>query len=144
MCGIAGIVARGPTSLAREALSHVEAMAARMRHRGPDSSGSWAAPSGRCVLGHSRLAVIDLETGGQPIVNETGSIATVVNGMIYNYQSLRSRLKDRGHVFRSTGDCEVVVHAYEELLHSPMPYRSIVSGSIPRSARYGSLPSKLR
>ena len=47
-------------------------------------------------------------------MNETGSIATVVNGMIYNYESLRSRLKDRGHVFRSTGDCEVVVHAYEE------------------------------
>ena len=114
MCGIAGIVARGPTPLARESLSHVERMAGRMRHRGPDSEGSWAAPSGYCVLGHARLAVIDLETGGQPIVNETGSIATVVNGMIYNYQSLRGRLKDRGHVFRSTGDCEVVVHAYEE------------------------------
>ena len=114
MCGIAGIVARGPTPLAQEARSYVERMAAEMRHRGPDSSGSWGAPSGRCVLGHTRLAVIDLETGGQPIVNETGSIATVVNGMIYNYESLRSRLRDRGHVFRSTGDCEVVVHAYEE------------------------------
>ena len=89
-------------------------MVARLRHRGPDSSGSWVAPSGRCVLGHTRLAVIDLETGGQPIPNETGSIATVVNGVIYNYKSLRSRLKDRGHVFRSKGDCEVVVHAYEE------------------------------
>ena len=114
MCGIAGIVARGPTPLDQEARSDVERMAAEMRHRGPDSSGSWGAPSGRCVLGHTRLAVIDLETGGQPIVNETGSIATVVNGMIYNYESLRSRLKDRGHVFRSKGDCEVVVHAYEE------------------------------
>ncbi len=85
-----------------------------MRHRGPDSSGSWVAPSGRCVLGHSRLAVIDLETGGQPIPNETGSIAAVVNGMIYNFESLRSRLEDRGYVFRSKGDCEVVVHGYEE------------------------------
>ena len=89
-------------------------MVARMRHRGPDSSGSWVAPSGRCVLGHARLAVIDLETGGQPILNETGTVGTVVNGMIYNYKSLRSRLEDRGHVFRSKGDCEVVVHAYEE------------------------------
>ena len=114
MCGIAGIVARGRTPLAQEAKSHVERMAARMRHRGPDSSGSWVAPSGCCVVGHTRLAVIDLETGQQPILNETGSIATVVNGMIYNYQSLQNRLKDRGHVFRSTGDCEVVVHAYEE------------------------------
>ena len=114
MCGIAGIVARGRTPLAQEAKSHVERVVARLRHRGPDSSGFWVAPSGHCVLGHARLAVIDLETGGQPILNETGSIATVVNGMIYNYQSLRSRLKDRGHVFRSTGDCEVVVHAYEE------------------------------
>ena len=114
MCGIAGIVARGRTPLAPESQSHLERMVARLRHRGPDSSGSWVAPSGRCVLGHTRLAVIDLETGGQPIRNETGSIATVVNGVIYNFESLRSRLKDRGHVFRSTGDCEVVVHAYEE------------------------------
>ena len=100
--------------MAREAHFHVERMVARMAHRGPDSSGSWVAPTGRCVVGHTRLAVIDLETGGQPILNETGSIATVVNGMIYNYESLRSRLEDRGHVFRSKGDCEVVVHAYEE------------------------------
>ena len=55
-------MARGPTPLARESLSHVERMAGRMRHRGPDSEGSWAAPSGYCVLGHARLAVIDLET----------------------------------------------------------------------------------
>ena len=114
MCGIAGIVTRGRTPLVPEAQSHVERMVARLRHRGPDSSGSWVAPSGRCVLGHTRLAVIDLETGGQPILNETGSIAIVVNGVIYNFQSLRRRLEDRGHVFRSVGDCEVVVHAYEE------------------------------
>ncbi len=100
--------------MAREAHFHVERMVARMAHRGPDSSGSWVAPTGRCVVGHTRLAVIDLETGDQPILNESGSIATVVNGMIYNYESLRSRLEDRGHVFRSKGDCEVVVHAYEE------------------------------
>ena len=56
-------------------------MVARMRHRGPDSSGSWVAPSGLCALGHARLAVIDLETGGQPILNETGTVGTVVNGM---------------------------------------------------------------
>ena len=114
MCGIAGIVTRGGTPLAPEAQSHVERMVARLRNRGPDSSGSWVAPTGRCVVGHTRLAVIDLETGRQPIPNETGSIATVVDGVIYNYESLRGRLKDRGHVFRSKGDCEVVVHAYEE------------------------------
>ncbi len=114
MCGITGIVARGPDALDQEARSHVERMVGQMRQRGPDSTGVWVAPSGRCVLGHARLAVIDLETGQQPILNETGSIATVVNGMIYNYQSLRGRLQDRGHEFRSTGDCEVVVHAYEE------------------------------
>ena len=89
-------------------------MVARLRHRGPDASGSWVAPSGRCVLGHARLGVIDPETDGQPILNETGSVATVVDGVIYNFQALRRRLEDRGHVFRSPGDCEVVVHAYEE------------------------------
>ena len=82
MCGITGIVARGQTPLVPEAQSHVERMVAKLRHRGPDSTGLWVAPSGRCVLGHARLAVIDLETGGQPILNETGSIGTVVNGMM--------------------------------------------------------------
>ena len=104
MCGIAGIVARGRAELAPEAQTHVERMVDRMQHRGPDSSGSWVAPSGRCVLGHTRLAVIDLETGGQPILNETGTIATVVNGVIYNYQSLRSKLKDRAMHQRRVGD----------------------------------------
>ena len=114
MCGIAGIVARRPAPLAHEARSHVERMIARLHHRGPDDSACWVAPSGRCVLGHARLRVIDLETAGQPILNEKGSIAAAVNGVIYNFESLRRRLEDRGHEFRSSGDSEVLVHAYEE------------------------------
>ena len=84
MCGIAGIVARGRAPLAGEARSQVERMAARMRHRGPDSSGSWVAPSGRCVLGHTRLAVIDLETGVRPILKQAGAEENIVKGMIDN------------------------------------------------------------
>ena len=66
------------------------------------------------AIGARRLAVIDLDTGRQPIANEDGSIRVVVNGEIYNFADLRTRLERRGHHFRTRSDAEVVVHAYEE------------------------------
>ena len=84
-----------------------------MSHRGPDERTSWLAPSGRCALGHARLRVIDLETGGQPMANETGSVQAVFNGEIYNFQELREELVGLGHRFRSRSDTEVLAHGYE-------------------------------
>lgn len=112
MCGIAGVVrldARG--SAPTESIAW--AMAERIAHRGPDERTSWAAPSGRCALGHARLRVIDLETGGQPMPNETGSVQAIFNGEIYNFQTLREELEGLGHRFRSRSDTEVLVHGYE-------------------------------
>ncbi|MBW3534387.1 MAG: asparagine synthase (glutamine-hydrolyzing) [Gemmatimonadetes bacterium] len=112
MCGIAGIVALGPAGRTPDP-AVVRAMAERLVHRGPDARTSWTSPSGRCALGHARLRVIDLETGGQPMANEDGTVQVVFNGEIYNFAELRRELMALGHSFRSTGDTEVIVHGWE-------------------------------
>jgi asparagine synthase (glutamine-hydrolysing) len=81
-------------------------------HRGPDSRGLHL--DGSAGLGVQRLRVIDLDTGDQPLYNEDGSIAVVLNGEIYNYRELRDRLRRRGHHLSSKGDTEVIAHLYEE------------------------------
>ena len=111
MCGIAGLVTLPGGPPAAEGVAR--AMAERLAHRGPDERTSWLAPSRRCALGHSRLRVIDLETGGQPMPNEDGTVHAVFNGEIYNFRDLRIELEGRGHRFRSRSDTEVLVHGYE-------------------------------
>lgn len=89
-------------------------MLGALEHRGPDGRGQWRAADESCWLGHRRLAIIDLQTGDQPIANEDGSIWTVFNGEIYNYVKLREELTMLGHRFRTRSDTEVVVHGYEQ------------------------------
>ena len=81
-------------------------------HRGPDEDGILVAPS--AALGMRRLSIIDLSGGSQPVFNETGDVAVVFNGEIYNFQTLRHTLEGRGHAFKSNSDTEAIVHAYEE------------------------------
>ena len=81
-------------------------------HRGPDEDGILVAPS--AALGMRRLSIIDLPGGHQPVFNETGNVAVVYNGEIYNFRQLRQTLEGRGHAFRTNSDTEVIVHAYEE------------------------------
>src|SRR5689334_3858389 len=83
-----------------------------MVHRGPDGEGIHVAAG--VGLGMRRLAIIDLTTGNQPVSNETGTVKVVFNGEIYNYRELREDLVAKGHVFRSSGDSEVIPHLYEE------------------------------
>lgn len=87
-------------------------MQSRLVHRGPDDSGTYL--SNNIALGMRRLAMIDLETGQQPIFNEDGTICTILNGEIYNYKQLRGTLIRLGHKFRTNSDTEILVHAYEE------------------------------
>lgn len=110
MCGICGFAG---TSLTQEAArARLQAMCAVMVHRGPDSDGFWHG--GSVGLGMRRLRVIDLETGEQPIANESNTIQVVCNGEIYNYRRLRRDLEAKGHRFRTKSDVEVLVHLYEE------------------------------
>ena len=96
-------------------------MTPAMFHRGPDDEGYLDLAISDCglrnadlSLGMRRLSIIDLEGGHQPIFNEAGNVSAVLNGEIYNFQSLRKQLEDRGHTFRTRADSEVVVHGYEE------------------------------
>ncbi|MEA2275155.1 MAG: hypothetical protein QOC78_115 [Solirubrobacteraceae bacterium] len=108
MCGIAGILTPG-RAVAPEALA---AMVATMVHRGPDGEGTWI--DGDVGIGMRRLAIVDVEAGGQPLVNEDGSVRVVFNGEIYNHRALRAGLSARGHRFRSDTDGEVIAHLWEE------------------------------
>jgi asparagine synthase (glutamine-hydrolysing) len=87
-------------------------MSETLVHRGPDSDGSFV--DGGVGLAARRLAIIDLETGDQPVGNEDGRIQVVQNGELYNYRELRRELERAGHRFSTHGDTEVLVHLYEE------------------------------
>ncbi len=109
MCGILGIYYRHP-------VSHIDLapLFPLIRHRGPDDLARYSDPAGRLDLAFVRLAIIDLETGNQPLTNEDGNVVIVMNGEVYNYVELTDDLKRRGHRFSSRGDSETLVHLYEE------------------------------
>jgi asparagine synthase (glutamine-hydrolysing) len=111
MCGICGLLA--PDGAADAAL--VDSMNRALVHRGPDEGS--VDVYGRCVLGHRRLQVIDLQTGSQPVTNEAGDVVAVFNGELYNFPELRGELAAKGHDVPGTGDTPVVPHLYEE--HGP-------------------------
>jgi asparagine synthase (glutamine-hydrolysing) len=111
MCGIAGAVAIEGT-LDPSIRRAVGAMTDAMWHRGPDAGGVHDHERG--VLGHRRLAIIDLTGGEQPMCNEDGSVWVVFNGEIYNHHALRRELEAHGHTFRTRSDTEAIVHGFEE------------------------------
>jgi len=111
MCGICGVV-----NLEREG-SPVEVellhrMVGALHHRGPDENGGYRDL--HVGLGQSRLSIIDLSGGIQPMSNEDDSVWVVFNGEIFNYVELAQELGQAGHQFRTRSDTEVIVHAYEE------------------------------
>jgi asparagine synthase (glutamine-hydrolysing) len=110
MCGICGIFNLDLDPLAQP--DRIGPMTARLVHRGPDSEGYFRRPY--LALGLRRLKIIDLETGDQPLANETSGVTLVYNGEIYNFRELRRELLERGHRFRTHSDGEVIAHLYEE------------------------------
>jgi asparagine synthase (glutamine-hydrolysing) len=109
MCGIAGQLRHDGRPVDP---GLVDRMSAAQEHRGPDQRGShFDGPVG---LGIQRLAVVDTVHGDQPVANEDGSVVVVLNGEIYDYQSLRRRLRQAGHRFSTGGDTETIVHLYED------------------------------
>jgi len=110
MCGICGIFNLALETAAQR--ERIDLMSARLIHRGPDSHGKFELPY--LALAIRRLSIIDLQTGDQPLFNETGDVALVFNGEIYNYRELRRDLVQRGHHFKTHSDGEVIAHLYEE------------------------------
>jgi asparagine synthase (glutamine-hydrolysing) len=112
MCGIAGIWTNTPE--AGRIRMELDDAVTRLRHRGPDDSGVWINDIG-VGLGHTRLSILDLSAlGRQPMVSPDGRQVIVFNGEVYNFAELRTELQRAGHVFRSTGDTEVILHAFRE------------------------------
>ncbi len=110
MCGIVGILdLNGRRDVDRALLDR---MNETQHHRGPDEGGLHLEPG--LGLGHRRLSIIDLSSGQQPLFNETGSVAVVFNGEIYNFQPLMAELTALGHTFHTRSDTEVIVHAWEQ------------------------------
>jgi len=87
-------------------------MTEAVAHRGPDGDGFWYGA--KAAFGHRRLAILDLETGDQPMRSNDGRITVTFNGEIYNHHDLRQQLEARGHVFRTRSDTEVLVHGFRE------------------------------
>lgn len=107
MCGICGFIYFDDRPVQEDI---VRSMSDSQKHRGPDESGTHLEP--HIALGHRRLSIIDLTSGQQPLSNEDGTIWIVLNGEIYNYQDLNTRLA-ANHTFRTRSDTETIVHLYE-------------------------------
>jgi len=110
MCGILAAYGEGVTT-------RVDAIRRALKvlgHRGPDATNVWQSPNGDVVLGHTRLSIIDLCTGDQPLANEDGTLHVIVNGEFYDFERIRDDLTARGHSFRTRTDSEIVLHLYEE------------------------------
>ena len=111
MCGLVAIFS--PTGqVDAEGLTRVTSALA---HRGPDGQGQWISPSRHIGLGHTRLAIIDLAGGAQPIANEDNTVHIIVNGELYDFERIRDDLVSRGHRFRTGSDSEIALHLYEDL-----------------------------
>ena len=110
MCGIVALFShRDPIS------DEVLQRATRsLHHRGPDGQGHWISSDRLVALGHTRLSIIDLATGDQPIVSEDGQTGIVVNGEFYEYEAIQHELEQSGHRLRTRSDSEIALHLYED------------------------------
>jgi asparagine synthase (glutamine-hydrolysing) len=109
MCGIFAAMTRRGLATERR-----DAALASLQHRGPDGSGSWTSRDGRWTLGHTRLSIIGLNNGEQPMTSPDGAVHLVVNGEFYGYREIRDRLRASGYRFSTESDSEIALHLYDE------------------------------
>lgn len=109
MCGFVGF---SDELSKQEKNKYIKLMADKIIHRGPDQEGYYVDE--KIALGHRRLSIIDLSNGTQPMFNEDKTIVVVFNGEIYNYQEIKKELEEKGHIFKTNSDTEILVHGYEE------------------------------
>jgi asparagine synthase (glutamine-hydrolysing) len=108
MCGICGFIGAG-------SMDDLSRMSARLRHRGPDDSGTWSSAALPIKFASRRLSVVDLPGGHQPMLTADGQLVIVFNGEIYNHRELRDELEKLGHKFRTNhSDTEVLLLGYRE------------------------------
>jgi len=110
MCGIAGIIQTDPGLFNEE---HINKMTGTLAHRGPDGKGLWQSLNGKALLGHCRLAIIDLSDAASQPMNYLNRYTIIHNGEIYNYIELREDLQKIGYSFRTSSDTEVIAAAYD-------------------------------
>jgi asparagine synthase (glutamine-hydrolysing) len=111
MCGICGFLTFD-RQLSTDDEAIIRKMNSTLIHRGPDAQDTLLRDN--LALGFTRLSIIGLDNGMQPIFSEDGSIALVCNGEIFNYPEWKSTLQSQGHTFRTASDVEVIIHLYEE------------------------------
>src|SRR5947209_13327158 len=112
MCGIAGEFLFDPNLRIDSSL--IPPVVSAIRHRGPDEWGYYIGCAGTALLINTRLSIVDLSHGKQPLANEDGSVWAVLNGELYGFTKIAAELAERGHRFRTRSDTEVIVHLYEE------------------------------
>lgn len=109
MCGICGVIGEAADRAVIDAMSAVQS------HRGPDGHGSWFSTKGDVALGHTRLAILDLADGAQPMATADEQLVVVFNGEIYNFTELRAELQKHGHVFKTHhSDTEILLHGWRQ------------------------------
>lgn len=110
MCGISAIYRY--TQITESDKEILSLMNQEMHYRGPNENGVWT--DNTCGLAHTRLSIIGLENGKQPLFNEDKSLVLICNGEIYNYIELKNELSAKGHRFSTDSDSETILHLYEE------------------------------
>ncbi len=107
MCGIVGVFDLKVES--QKLRTQVLEMSKKIRHRGPDWSGIYCGK--KAILAHERLAIVDMQSGKQPLYSEDGKLVLAVNGEIYNHQQIRKQLEGK-YNFQTNSDCEVILGLY--------------------------------
>ena len=125
MCGLAGYSITQDATPPRDFLQNARAT---LKHRGPDDNGVYENHDHSLGLVHTRLSILDTShLGHQPMISRDGSVALVFNGEIYNFRELRSQLEERGHVFHSETDTEVLLTLYLEQRNTLLSQSSLSS-----------------